>query len=136
MTTDVRALLERTQTIAVVGLSRHPSKAAYAIPHHLQACGFRIIPVNPHASELLGERSYPRLADVPDEVDLVDVFRPADEAPEIVQQAVERGFPAVWLQSGIRSPEAQRLAEDAGIAYVENRCLGVDVSMLGIRCPD
>jgi uncharacterized protein len=135
VSTDIRALLEGTHTIAVVGLSRHPFKAAYAIPSHLQACGFRIIPVNPHATELLGERCYAELADVPDEVDLVDVFRPAEHAPEIVRQAVERGFPAVWLQSGIRSPEAQRLAEEAGITYVENRCLGVDVSVLGIRCP-
>jgi uncharacterized protein len=130
---DLEALLRRTRTIAVVGCSRNPNKAAHAIPRTLQACGFRVIPVNPAADEILGERAYPRLEDVPEAIDLVDVFRPPAHAAEIARAAVDVGAKAVWLQVGITSPEARRLAEEAGLDYVEDRCLGVDVQVLGVR---
>ena len=132
MDSHLRAILASVSTIAVVGCSRRPHKAAHAIPRELQAAGYRIVPVTPHGDELLGERVYPRLADVDVPVDLVDVFRPAADAPDVVRQAVEIGAPAVWLQLGITSEEARTIAEDAGLAYVEDRCLGVDVRRLGV----
>jgi predicted CoA-binding protein len=121
-----KEILERSTTVAVVGLSRHPKKAAHAVPAMLAAAGFRIIPVNPHATALLGRRAFARLEDVPEPVDLVVVFRPADEAPSIARQAVAIGAKALWLQTGIRSDEARAIAEDAGLAYVEDRCTGVE----------
>jgi predicted CoA-binding protein len=131
--TDLRALLERARTIAVVGLSGDPRKAAHAIPRQLQAAGYRVIPVNPNLDEVLGERSYASLAEVPDHVDIVDVFRPAKQAPAIARQAAEIGAGAVWLQLGIESDEARRIAEAAGLDYVEDRCIGVERSRYGIR---
>ncbi len=130
---DPRAVLEQSRVVAVVGLSAQPWKAAYAVPAELQACGFRIIPVNPRADELLGEKVHRRLADIGEPVDLVNVFRPSGEAAEVTRQAVEIGAKAVWLQLGIRSPEARRIAEEAGLDYVEDRCIAVDVGRLGIR---
>jgi len=118
-------ILASARTIAVVGLSRDPAKAAHGVPAVLQAHGFRIIPVHPSASELLGEKVYRSLADIPEPVDLVDVFRPAPEAPGIAEQAVAIGAKALWLQEGIVSPEARRIATEGGLEYVENRCIAV-----------
>jgi len=119
-----RALAE-ANTIAVVGLSRDPSKAAHAVPASLQAAGFRIIPVHPSADRLLGEKVYRSLAEIPEPVDLVDVFRPAAEAPAIAEEAVRIGAKTLWLQQGIVSPEARRIATEAGLTYVEDRCTAV-----------
>lgn len=132
---DPRTILAESRTIAVVGCSNNAAKAAHAIPRALQGTGYRVIPVNPHADQVLGERSYPTLDDVPGEIDLVDVFRPAREAPDVVRAAVRVGAKAVWLQSGIVSDEARRIAEDAGIDYVENMCTGVEVSRHGLGPP-
>ncbi|MFF5988827.1 CoA-binding protein [Prauserella flavalba] len=118
-------VLAAANTIAVVGLSRNPSKAAHSVPASLQAAGFRIIPVHPEADELLGEKVYRSLKDIPEPVDLVDVFRPAPEAPGIAEQAVAIGAKALWLQQGIISTEARRIAETAGLDYVEDRCTAV-----------
>ncbi len=118
-------ILASARTIAVVGLSRDPDKAAHGVPAVLQAHGFRIIPVHPSATELLGEKVYRSLADIPEPVDLVDVFRPAAEAPGIAEQAVAIGAKALWLQQGIVSPEARRIAEGGGLEYVEDRCTAV-----------
>jgi len=131
--TDPRALLERTRTVAVVGCSTHPGKAAHQIPRQLQQAGYRVIPVHPSAETILGERVYRTLAEIPEPIDLVDVFRPSPEAAGIARQAVAVGAKAVWLQSGIRSEEAARIAEEAGLDYVENRCTGADVARFGIR---
>jgi predicted CoA-binding protein len=92
----------------------------------MQRHGWRIIPVNPSVTELLGERAYASLADIPEPVDLVNVFRPAREAAEVVRQAIAIGVPAIWLQLGIVSDEARRLAEAAGMDYVEDRCIAVE----------
>lgn len=136
----LRRLLQAHDTVAVVGLSTRPHKAAHAIPRMLQACGFRVVPVHPRADEILGERAYPRLADLPADLReaplLVDVFRPAAEAPGVTRDAIAAGADAVWLQLGIASEEARRLATDAGLAYVEDRCIGVDVQHLGVRKRD
>jgi predicted CoA-binding protein len=125
-------ILESASTIAVVGLSRDPAKAAHAVPASLQAAGFRIIPVHPEATEILGERVYRRLADVPEAVDVVEVFRPSREAAGIAEQAVAIGAKALWLQQGIVSAEARAIAERGGLAYVEDTCMAVVRSVAGI----
>lgn len=119
-------ILRDLSVIAVVGLSRDPTKAAQRVPAALQAAGFRIVPVNPEASELLGERSFATLAAVPFPIELVLVFRPARFAPAIAEQAVAVGAKAFWLQLGIASKEARQIAESAGLRYVEDRCAAVE----------
>ena len=119
-------ILAESAVIAVVGASRDPEKPAHTVPLQIQRHGWRIIPVNPYADELFGEKVYRSLADIPEKVDLVDVFRPADDAVEVVREAVAVGAPAVWLQLDIVSPEARRIATEAGIDYVEDRCLAVE----------
>ncbi|WP_328604835.1 CoA-binding protein [Amycolatopsis sp. NBC_00345] len=125
-------ILASAKTIAVVGLSRDPAKAAHGVPATLQAHGFRIIPVHPSATELLGEKVYRSLKDIPEPVDLVDVFRPSSEAAGIAADAVAIGAKALWLQQGIVSAEARRIAEDAGLEYVEDRCTAVVRAVAGI----
>ena len=127
MAKSPEAILRGATTIAVVGASRDPSKAGGSVPAGLQRRGFRIIPVNPYADELFGERAYRSLLDIPagEKVDLVDVFRPAADAPEIARQAAQIGAAAVWLQLDIRSDEARRIAEAAGMDYVEDQCTAV-----------
>jgi predicted CoA-binding protein len=120
-----REILETATTIAVVGASRSPEKAAGSVPQAMQAHGFRIIPVNPYADELFGERVHRSLADIPEHVDIVDVFRPAAEAASVARQAVAIGAGAVWLQQDIVSEEARRVAEEAGADYVEDFCIAV-----------
>lgn len=132
MAADPRSILESTSTIAVVGISANESKAAFAIPAGLQSAGFRIIPVNPHADEILGEKVYATLADVPEPIDVVEVFRPSEEAPDIARQAVAVGAKALWLQKGLTSADARSIAEDAGLAYIENLCMGVERARYGI----
>jgi predicted CoA-binding protein len=127
------ALLEEFDAITVVGLSSDPTKSAHSIPAAMQAFGWRIIPVNPHADVLLGERVYRRLADIPEPIGLVNVFRPSEQTPDIVRQAVEAGAKAVWLQLGIHSRESRRIAESAGLRYVEDRCLAVERARHALR---
>jgi predicted CoA-binding protein len=125
-------ILREFRTIAVVGLSRDSSKAAHAIPARMQLAGFRMIPVNPSITNVLGEQAYPKLADVPFSVEVVLVFRPSAEAAEIARQAVAIGAKALWLQQGIMSDEARQIAEAGGMLYVEDRCMGVDRALLDI----
>ena len=126
-------ILEHARTIAVVGASRDPGKAGGSVPAGLQRRGFRIIPVNPYADTLFGERAYRSLLDIPEKVDLVDVFRPAHDAPEIARQAAAIGAKALWLQLDIRSDEARQIAEAAGMDYVEDECTAVVASLYRIR---
>ena len=128
-----RRILEEMSTFAVVGLSTDPTKAAHSVPAAMQAYGWRIIPVNPHADSLLGEQVYRRLADIPDPVDVVNVFRPSAEAADVTRQAVEIGAKAVWLQLGIVSAEARQIATDAGLLYVEDRCTAVERARHAVR---
>jgi len=121
--TDAVALLREARTIAVVGLSSRPDRDSNSVARYLQKAGYRIIPVNPREEEILGEKAYPTLADVPEQVDIVDVFRRAEHTPEVVREAVEAGAGAVWLQLGIRSEESRRIAEEAGLPYVEDSCI-------------
>ena len=128
----IERILRDYRTIAVVGLSRDPSKAAHAIPARMQRAGFRVIPVNPSLESVLGEKSYPTLRDVPEPVEVVLVFRPSAEAAAVAQDAVAIGAKALWLQQDIVSAEARRLAEAAGMLYVEDRCIGVERAVHGI----
>jgi hypothetical protein len=128
-------ILSGATTIAVVGASRDPSKAGGSVPEGLQRRGFRIIPVNPFADELFGEKAYRSLLDVPEKIDLVDVFRPAKDAPAIARDAAAIGARALWLQLDIRSAEARRIAEAAGMDYVEDECTAVVASLYRIRKP-
>lgn len=131
MTTDPLALLKKTKTIAVVGCSATPGKDAHEVPKFMLDHGYDVIPVNPSAPEIFGRKAYKSLADIPTPVDMVNVFRPASEAPEIARQAVAAGAKSVWLQLGLASEEARRIAESAGLAYVEDRCLRTERRKLG-----
>lgn len=126
-------ILAGARTIAVVGASRDPLKAGGSVPAGLQRRGFRIIPINPYADMLFGERVYRSLLDVPDKIDIVDVFRPAHDAPEVARQAVAVGAKALWLQLDIRSDEARSIAEAAGMDFVEDECTAVIASLFQIR---
>jgi len=126
-------ILQDFDTIAVVGLSADPTKAAHSVPAAMLAYGWHIIPVNPNADRLLGRQSYPRLADVPETVEVVNVFRPSADAPDIARQAVAIGAKALWLQLGIVSDEARRIATEAGLLYVEDRCIAVERARHAVR---
>ena len=126
-------ILASAKTIAVVGASRDPGKAGGSVPEGLQRRGFRIIPINPYADTLFGERVYRSLLEVPEKIDIVDVFRPSADTPEIARQAVAVGARALWLQLDIRSPEARRIAESAGLEYVEDECTAVVASLYRIK---
>jgi uncharacterized protein len=121
-----------TRTIAVVGASADESKAAHQIPLYLQSQGYRIVPVNPHSGELFGEPVFRSLAEIDVPVDVVEVFRPAQEAPEIARQAIAIGAKVLWLQLGLVSEEARRKAETAGLIVVMNRCMGATHGLLGL----
>jgi hypothetical protein len=121
--------------IAVVGASTDYDKAAHIVPAYLQRHGYELTPVNPNADEILGERTYDSLADVPGPVDVVQVFRPAEEVPAIVEQALARDdVRVIWLQQGIRNDEGARRAEAAGLEFVQDRCMKVEHGML-VRNP-
>jgi uncharacterized protein len=121
-----------TRTIAVVGASRDPAKPAHRIPRYLQSQGYRILPVNPRGGQLLGEPVARALAEVDGPVDVVDVFRPAEEAPRIAREAIEAGAKVLWLQVGIVSEEARQEAEAAGLTVVMDRCMGQTHAELGL----
>ncbi len=127
-----REILEQSKTIAVVGLSSDPDRSSYGIAEALQQRGYRIIPVNPKETEVLGEKAYATLADIPVPVDIVDVFRRAEFAPEIAREAVAIGAKALWLQSGISNDEAAAIAEAGGLDVVMDRCIMVEVSKHGL----
>ena len=130
-----REILGSAKTIAVVGASRNPDKAGGSVPEGLQRRGFRIIPINPYADTLFGEKVYRTLLEVPEQIDLVDVFRPSADAPEIARQAVAVGAKALWLQEDIRSEEARKIAESAGLEYIEDECTAVVASLYRLQAP-
>jgi len=126
------ALLTSSTTIAMVGASSNPEKASHGIMQKLQRAGYRVIPVNPRESEVLGERSYPSLIDVPERIDIVDVFRRAEDAPAIADDAVTIGAKALWLQIGIVSDEAAARARAGGLIVVMDACIGATHALLRI----
>ena len=131
--TALKSLLDSSRTVAIVGLSTDPEKTSSTIAEILIEAGYDVIPVHPKATEILGRTAYATLADIPVPVDIVDVFRPAEEAEGIARQAVEIGAKTVWLQLGISSAQARELAEGAGLQYVEDTCIGATTQRLGNR---
>jgi len=129
---ELRQLLTSATTIAMVGASGNPDKASYGIMQKLQHDGYRVIPVNPREPEILGERSYASLLDIPERIDIVDVFRRAEDTPSIADDAVKIGAKALWLQSGISNEETARRAEAGGLRVVMDACIGATHSMLQI----
>jgi uncharacterized protein len=125
-------IFAQTKRIAVVGASADPSKPAHQIPRYLQQQGYRILPVNPRGGQLFGEPVARSLSEVEGPVDVVEVFRPATEAPEIARAAVKVGAKVLWLQLGIASEEAKQVAEAAGLTVVMDRCMGETHGRLGL----
>jgi hypothetical protein len=119
----LRGLLKSVRTLAVVGLSPQPARPSYRVAQAMQRYGFRIVPVRPLVDEVLGEKVYPSLADIPFQVDLVDVFRAAEHVPAIVEQCLALHLPAIWIQEGIVAEAAAREAQAGGMAVVMDRCL-------------
>ena len=125
--TIIRHLLKSSR-IAVVGITDNPSRPSHYVSDYLIAQGKDVIPVNPNHADILGRKCYPSLKDVPGEIDLVDVFRRPEFCADVVRDAIAVGAKGVWLQSGIISDAAKKLAQDAGILFVQNRCLMVELS--------
>jgi predicted CoA-binding protein len=120
------AILKQSKTIAVVGLSSDPSRPSYGVTQYLQRAGYRIIPVNPNETEVLGEKSYARLEDVPEKIDIVDVFRRPQEVPPVAESAIRVGAKVLWLQLGIENAEASEKARAAGLTVVEDACILIE----------
>src|SRR5438128_9814611 len=129
---EIKQLLTAASTIAIVGASSNPDKASYGIMRRLQQVGYRVIPVNPRETDVLGERSYPSLIAVPERIDIVDVFRRPEDTPSIADDAVTIGAHAVWLQTGISNEEAAARAKDGGLKVVMDACIGATHSLLRI----
>jgi hypothetical protein len=123
---EIQRVLNTARTIAVVGLSNNELRASYFVGYYLKRHGYRVIPVNPRATEILGETSYPSLTDVPERVDIVNVFRAPDALPGIARQAVEIGAGALWCQFGVINAEGGQIAEDGGLTVVMDRCIKVE----------
>ena len=122
-TDPIRELLQRSKTIAVVGLSDSPMRPSYGVSAYMQSRGYRIIPVNPRIHEALGEKSYTSLAEVPEKIDIVNIFRRPEYVPDIVDQAIELKIPAVWMQEGVIHQRAAEKAEKAGIFVAMDLCI-------------
>lgn len=122
----IQRLLHTARTIAIVGLSADPLRPSNFVGFYLQRHGYRIVPVNPRETEILGEKSYPSLADIPFPVDVVDVFRRPDAVPAIAEEAVKIGAKALWLQFGVISPEGARIAKQGGLDVVMDKCMKVE----------
>ena len=122
----IQRVLHAARTIAIVGLSRNDLRASFFVGYYLQRHGYRVIPVNPREPEILGEKSYPSLSEVPEPVDIVDVFRAPDALPGIAEEAVTVGAPALWAQFGVINLEAAQIATDGGVTVIMDRCLKVE----------
>jgi hypothetical protein len=120
---QMKRILETARTVATVGLSSNPMKTSHDVAKYLRGQGYRIIPVNPTVGEVFGEKAYPDLLSVPDKVDVVQVFRPSEDAPAIVDQAIRIGAKVVWMQEGIRNDAAAQAARAAGLDVVMDTCM-------------
>jgi hypothetical protein len=120
---NIAELLRDSRVIAVVGLSNRRFRPSYGVSQYMQSVGYRIIPVNPNATEVLGEKAYARLEDVPEPVDIVNVFRRSEYVPDIVESAIRMGAKAIWLQEDVVHEEAAQRAREAGLAVVMDRCI-------------
>lgn len=133
---ELRTILTQANTIAVVGASSNPERASYGIMKKLQSVGYTVIPVNPRETEVLGERAYAALADIPIPVDIVDVFRRAEDTPAIADEAVAIKAKVLWLQSGIANEDAAARARTGGVTPVMDACIGVVHAMLSVPRKD
>ncbi len=122
----IQSIINRAKRVAIVGLSPNELRASYFVGYYLRRHGYEVVPVNPREESILGVRSYPSLADVPEPVDVVDVFRAPDAVPEIAREAVAAGAGALWLQYGVISPEGAQIAVDGGLDVVMDRCMKVE----------
>ena len=122
----IKRVLEDAKTVAVVGASSDVLRASHFVAYYLKMHGYRVVPVNPNESEVLGEKAYRSLLDVPGQVDVVDVFRQPDAVPEIAREAVAIGAKALWLQFGVISPEGAAIATEAGLDVVMDRCMKIE----------
>ena len=129
----IKDILETYRTIAVIGLSSQPWRPSYSVSQYMQNAGYRIIPVNPHEREVLGERAYPSLDDVPETVEIVDIFRRPEYVPEIVEAAIRRNCRVIWMQLGVVNDAAAARARAAGLDVVMDRCILQDHRNYGVR---
>jgi predicted CoA-binding protein len=120
---QIAEILRVCRTIAVVGLSAKRYRPSYGVAEYMQRAGYRIIPVNPHETEVLGEKCYPDVESVPEPIDIVDIFRRSEFVPEIVEAAIRKGAKAIWMQEGVIHEEAARRAKEAGLEVVMDRCI-------------
>ena len=129
---ELRSILRAARAIAVVGLSSKPDRPSHEVASFLQERGYRIVPVNPNVTEVLDELAYPSLLDVPVEIpiEIVDVFRRAEETPGVAEQAVRRGAKVLWLQQGIVNEDARRIAEEAGLTVIMGVCIRTTIGHL------
>lgn len=127
---EIKVILEQADTIAVVGLSDNPERTSYMVSAAMQAKGYRIVPVNPNAAAILGETSYPSLADIPYPVDIVNVFRRSEHTPGVAEEAASIGAKTLWLQLGVAHEDAARIAREAGMNVIMDRCIKVEDSIL------
>ena len=116
-------ILNEYRTVAVVGLSPDPNRPSYRVASYLDMHGYKVIPVNPHAQEILGKAAYPDLRSIPEPVEIVDIFRRSEEAMPIVEEAIKIGAKAVWMQEGVINEEAASVARDAGLMVIMNKCM-------------
>jgi predicted CoA-binding protein len=122
----ITKILRESKTIAVVGLSSNSMRPSFGVTEYMQDAGYRIIPVNPNEAEVLGEKSYPQLEDVPEKIDIVNVFRRAEDVPPVVESAIRIGAKVVWMQQGIENEEAAEQARAAGLVVIEDACILVE----------
>lgn len=127
---DLKEIFSECKTIAVVGLSDKPNRDSFKVAQYMQQQGYRIIPVHPRVKEVLGEKAYKTLAEIPDKVDLVNVFRKSEDTPQVVEQAIPLKPQNIWLQLGIANDISAALAQDAGISYVQDMCIKVEHARL------
>ncbi len=120
---EIRALLSSAKVIAIVGLSEKPERSSHSVARYLQAHGYRIIPVNPKQDEILGARCYPSLTEIPEPVDIVNIFRRIDAVPAIVEEAISISAKAVWLQLGLANRASAEKARRAGLSVVQSKCI-------------
>ncbi len=129
---EIREILTTYRTVAVVGCSTNPSKEAHTVPKFLQDHGYRMIPVNPFSEEILGEKAYDNVKDIPFSIDIVDVFRPSDQVGPVVDDALETDAKVIWMQLGISNEEAAQKARAAGLKVIQDRCIRKELQRLGI----
>lgn len=127
---EIKKLFQEAKTIAVVGLSNNPMRASFGVARFLQRQGYRIVPVNPNEKEVLGERAYATVSEVPEGVDIVDVFRRSEHVPAVVDDVLQKGTNCIWMQEGVVNEAAAKKAETAGIPVVMDRCILKEMARL------